>query len=65
MPENNLETLPPRIYCFGGPGVSNKDICNKSDECEKIDCLWHRLKGEIPSSLGSDTNYTEAMTKIR
>lgn len=60
----NKNELPPRIYCFGGPRVSIKDICNKSDECEKIDCLWHRLKGEIPSSLGADRNYTEAMNRI-
>lgn len=60
----NIQEIP-RTNCFDGPRVSLSDICGKSSECEKIYCLWHKDRGEIPSSLGSDNNRTEAMPKIR
>lgn len=54
--------LPPRIHCFDGPRVSLSDICGKL-ECTVIECLWHRDRGHIPSSLGAD-NRTDALPKI-
>jgi hypothetical protein len=55
----------PRTNCFDGPRVSFDDICGKSNKCKTEDCLWHKKKGKISPTLGTDNNRTEAMPKIR
>ena len=52
-----------RAGCFEGKKRDPEALCQKPDCRLAADCIWKKERDQLSSSLGSDQNKTEAVSK--